>query len=336
MATASHRTLVIGTGSIGERHARCFQTTGRCDVGLVETRPAILREVAEWYGFKHVFESLDAALAAGPWHSAVIATPAQTHVPIALRLLERRVHLLIEKPLSTTLEGVDALSAAVSKPGVVAGVAYVYRAHPLAQRMRELIASGRFGEPLQLYLTAGQHFPTYRPAYREIYYADRRSGGGAIQDALTHLLNLGEWLIGPIDRLAADAAHQALEGVAVEDTVHLIARQRGALASYVLNQHQAPNETVLTVVCRRGTLRMHLQRGEVTSMVEPGAAAWNVELSATLERDEWFVRQANSFLDAVEGKGPVLCTVDEAAQTLRVVLAALRCLDGGSPLAPVR
>jgi predicted dehydrogenase len=202
--------------------------------------------------------------------------------------------------------------------------------------MHKLIRSGRFGDPLQLYVTAGQHFPTYRPAYREIYYADRSSGGGAIQDALTHLLNLGEWLIGPIDRLAADAAHLALDGVTVEDTVHLIARQGPALASYCLNQHQAPNETVITAVCRAGTLRLHLQQGQLTSMRETGAQAWTVELDATLERDAWFTAQADAFLDAVERHVPVLCTIDEAAQTLRVVLAALACLDTGSPLRDVR
>jgi predicted dehydrogenase len=336
MTTPRHRVLVIGTGSIGERHVRCFRLTGRCDVGIVETRRDLLRRIAGQYGVGAAFDSIEAALDERHWDAAVIATPAPTHVPIALRLASRGLHLLTEKPLAITLEGVADLAAAVERAGLVAGVAYVYRAHPLARRMHKLIRSGRFGDPLQLYVTAGQHFPTYRPAYREIYYADRSSGGGAIQDALTHLLNLGEWLIGPIDRLAADAAHLALDGVTVEDTVHLIARQGPALASYCLNQHQAPNETVITAVCRAGTLRLHLQQGQLTSMRETGAQAWTVELDATLERDAWFTAQADAFLDAVERHVPVLCTIDEAAQTLRVVLAALACLDTGSPLRDVR
>ena len=67
--------------------------------------------------------------------------------------------------------------------------------------MKAALDSGRFGRPVQLVAVCGQHFPTYRPAYREIYYRDRATGGGAIQDAITHVLNLGEWLIGPVDRL---------------------------------------------------------------------------------------------------------------------------------------
>ena len=60
--------------------------------------------------------------------------------------------------------------------------------------MREAIHEGRFGRPVQLTLVAGQHFPTYRPTYRDTYYKDRAAGGGAVQDALTHHLNAVEWL----------------------------------------------------------------------------------------------------------------------------------------------
>src|SRR5215217_6265260 len=100
--------------------------------------------------------------------------------------------------------------------------------------------------------------PFYRPAYRNTYYARRSSGGGAVQDALTHVLNAGQWLVGNIDRVVADAAHLAIEGVDVEDTVHVIARHGDLLASYSLNQHQAPNETMITVVCEGGTARFEI------------------------------------------------------------------------------
>ncbi len=77
-------------------------------------------------------------------------------------------------------------TGAVANRGLIAGVAYPYRAHPTLAAMRDAIASGRFGKPLEVVVVAGQHFPTYRPAYRDIYYRDRATGGGAIQDALTH------------------------------------------------------------------------------------------------------------------------------------------------------
>ncbi|MBN1491610.1 MAG: Gfo/Idh/MocA family oxidoreductase [Phycisphaerae bacterium] len=329
----SHRVLVIGVGSIGERHLRCFHTTGRAELTFCEPNETLRRTIAERYGVEG-YGSLDAALAAGrTFEAAVIATPAPSHIPIATRLAEAGLHLLIEKPLSTSLDGIDALEAAIARRGVTVAVAYVLRGHPVLRAMRAAIASGRFGRPLQVVAVSGQHFPKYRPAYREIYYTRHATGGGAIQDALTHSVNAVEWLVGPIDAVAADAAHQCLEGVEVEDTVHVLARHGDTLSVFTLNQYQAPNENTITVVAERGTARMEYHNGRWCSMTEPDTP-WHEEMTFAGERDTLFVNQANAFLDAVEGKGPVDCTLAEAVHTLRVMLAILGSSQG-STLTPI-
>jgi predicted dehydrogenase len=320
-----HKVLVIGTGSIGERHVRCFQATRRAEPAIVEVNEPLRQAVADRYGIRRSYGDLQAALAE-PADVAVVATPAPLHVPMAIRLAEAGAHLLIEKPLSTSLEGIDFLRRMVGERRLVAGVAYVYRSHPSLAAMRQALAGGRFGRPVQLIAVAGQHFPTYRPAYRDTYYTSRETGGGAIQDALTHLVNAGEWLIGPVERLVADAAHQVLEGVAVEDTVHLLTRQGAALGCYCLNQHQAPNEITVTVVCERGTARFEFHHNRWRWMGRPDGA-WHDEPTGPLERDSLFIAQANAFLDAVEGKAVPPCTLDDGVQTLRVNLAALASVD---------
>ena len=321
-----HHVLIIGVGSIGERHLRCFQQTGRCELSFVEINDTLRQTIAARYSVCG-FTNLEEAIAQRP-DVAVVCTPAHLHVPMATQLADAGIHLLIEKPLSTSLDGIDRLRSTIESSGIVCSVAYVYRAHPVLTAMREAIVSGRFGRPLQLVAVSGQHFPTYRPAYREIYYRDRATGGGAIQDALTHVINVGEWLVGPITRLVADAAHQRLEGVAVEDTVHLLARHGDVPASYSLNQHQAPNENTITIVCERGTVRFEGHECRWRWLTTPGEA-WHDEPQPPLERDSLFVAQANQFLDAVEGKRPVACSLAEGLQTLRVNLAALASSDGG-------
>jgi predicted dehydrogenase len=319
-------TLIIGTGSIGERHVRCFQATNRCRVSIVEINPALRQSIAERYGVPS-YGSIEEALAAKPTAS-VVAVPAHLHLPIARQLAEAGVHLLIEKPLSTSLRGVSELRELVARQKLVCGVAYVYRSHPILGAMREAIASGKFGQPVELVAVCGQHFPTYRPAYREIYYKDRATGGGAIQDALTHILNAGQWLVGPITRLVADAEHQLLPGVDVEDTVHLLARHGRVQASYALNQHQAPNEVTITVVCERGTVRFEGHENRWRWLTTPGEP-WQDERFPPLERDALFIEQANLFLDAIEGKRPAMCSLDEGAATLRANLAALASCERG-------
>jgi predicted dehydrogenase len=192
--------------------------------------------------------------------------------------------------------------------------------------MRAAITAGRFGEPVEIVVQAGQNFPTYRPAYRDTYYRDRATGGGAIQDALTHLLNAGEYLLGPIDCVAADAAHRVLDTSAVEDTVHVLARHGDVLGSYCLNQHQAPNESTITVVCRQGTTRFEMDGSHWKWMTVPGSS-WHEEPAWSLERDAMFVAQAGAFLDAVERRAAPLCSLDEGLQTLRVNLAVLAAAE---------
>jgi len=313
------RILIVGTGSIGERHLKCFLSTGRAEVSVCEVDGGLRRRIVEGYEVGGEFRELGEALSAGQ-DGVVIATPAHLHIPMARQAIEAGLPVLIEKPLSTSLAGVEALRQAGE--GRVVGVAYIYRSYPMLVAMKAAVDEGRFGRPLHLIAVSGQHFPTYRPAYRDIYYADPARGGGAIQDALTHLINAGMWLVGPLDRVVADAAHQSLEGVEVEDTVNVLTRHGAVLGSYSLNQHQAPNETVLTVVCERGTARVEFQKKRWSWMTDPGTD-WEVESWPELERDDVFAEQARGFLDAIEGQGEMACSLGEGIRTLECMIAVM-------------
>ena len=319
--------LVIGAGSIGERHIRCFQATGRARIAVCETNDGLRNRICSEYGLKTDFPSLEEACH-HKWDAAVICTPAHLHIPMALQLAERGVGLLIEKPLSTFTEHVADLLHLAAKRRVSAGVAYVLRHHPALLAMKHAIDSSRFGDPVQIGYTGGQHFPFYRPAYREIYYTRHDTGGGAIQDGLTHMINAAEWLVGPVTKLAADADHCVLPGVEVEDTVHVITRHGSIMGSFCMNQHQPPNETTLTVICRSGAVRYEGHRNRWLSCAKPGEE-WVLEGEFDLQRDDLFVAQASAFLGQLEGTAPAACSLEEALQTLKASLAALQSARTG-------
>lgn len=320
--------LVVGVGSIGERHVRCFINTNRVEVGICEINGKLRDAVSEKYKLAGSFGSLEKALDE-KWDAAVIASPAHTHIPIAQPLAEAGVHLFIEKPLAVKPDGIDELIRTVEQRKLAVAVAYVNRAHPGVVALREAVQSGRFGKPVQLVAVCGANFPFYRPVYRDIYYARREQGGGAVQDALTHILNIGEWVVGPIHKLVADGEHKVLDGVEVEDTVNLLCRHGEVMGSYALNQHQAPNEITITVVCEAGIVRLELHRMRVRWMNEP-EGVWHDEVIELKDRDDWFTRQANAFLDTLEGKAEPLCSLREGLQSLRVNIAALESMDENS------
>ena len=213
----------------------------------------------------------------------------------------------------------------------ISTVGYVLHFLPCLRAARESLRCGDWGKPLQVSVTTGQHFPTFRPAYRQTYFTRHETGGGAIQDSLTHNVNAVEWLLGPTTRVFCDAAHRALEGVSVEDTVCVAARNGEVLASYAHNQFQAPNETTYLIHCQRGSLKIepHDQRWGVWPC---GASAWQYHPAPVNDRDELFVAQANAFLDGIGGAVTDLCSVKDAIQTLKFNIAALNSSRQGLPI----
>ena len=188
-----HKILVIGTGSIGERHLRCLQTTGRCEMAFCEPMEERRAEVAERYGISSdlAFENLDAALAATTFDAAVVAAPAPFHIPIGMQLAEAGVHIMMEYPLSLSLEGVEDFADLAKKKSVVVTVGYTHRAHVAMIGLKEKLDSGEFGRPLELRVDVGQPLAVFRPAYADVYFADHAMGGGAIQDMITHFYSVG-------------------------------------------------------------------------------------------------------------------------------------------------
>jgi predicted dehydrogenase len=320
--------LIVGVGSIGERHLRCFQTTGRCELAICEPNDELRATIADRYGISHSFSEVEAAIAGGTYDGAVIATPAPHHVRLATLLANQQCHLLIEKPLSTNFDGIDVLRQAVARQSLVAAVGYCQRAHPGLQALKAQLDSGRFGRPLQVRFVLGHPFAHFRPAYRDVYFARREDGGGAIQDAMTHMYNSVQWLVGPCTRLVTDATHRALDGVEVEDTVHTLARHGNVMAAYTLNMYEASNELMLTVTCEAGTVQCDFKRVRWSWVSEP-AGPWNHQPVELPERDTLYTAQATGFLDSIDGKARPLCTLEEGIDTLRTNLASLKSSDLG-------
>lgn len=324
---SKHSILVIGCGSIGERHLRCFLKTGKARVTACDTNPALLQKMADTYQVPTLNDG-SAAIDSGKFEAVVVCTPAPLHVPIGQRALKAGMHVLIEKPLSHSMAGVAELLRARDQSRGQAAVAYVFHLFPMLVQARAFLAQGSLGRIRQAQMISGQPFHLLRPAYAQTYYRDRKAGGGAIQDALTHSVNWIESVIGPVDSVMADCAHQVLPGVDVEDTVHVSTRHGDVLANYTLNQFQPPNETNIQFNAERGSVRIEFHR-QRWGVFAAGASDWTWHDAAVSDRDSHFTAQAQAFLDQIEGRPPVLCSLEAAAQTLRFNLAALASAEAG-------
>lgn len=329
---ALHSILIIGCGSIGERHLRCFQKTGRAQVTACDANPALLETMASTYKVPTT-NNWEQALAENKFDAVVICTPAHLHVAMALKVLQRGCHVLIEKPLSQSLAGVDELVRVHQQSEKQVAVAYVLHVYPLLLQARDFLRSGELGPIRHVTMTSGQYFPGGRPAhtvhYSQTYYRDRKTGGGAIQDALTHSVNWVESVIGPTDSVLCDCAHQVLPGVTVEDTVNVSTRNGDILVNYTLNQFQAPNESTIQFNTAAGSVKIELHKRRWGTF-RLGDTEWKWREVPPGDRDAPFLAQATAFLDQLEGQPSRLCSLPAAVSTLRFNLAALASADSGA------
>src|SRR6187455_1430012 len=127
--------LIIGCGSIGERHLRCFQRTGRCEVSACDANAKLLGEVSARYQAP-AHADFREALACHKFDGLVICTPAHTHLAIARQGAEHGAALFIEKPLAVSLNEVDETREAIARSGRFTAVAYVYHCMPAVAQAR--------------------------------------------------------------------------------------------------------------------------------------------------------------------------------------------------------
>lgn len=318
--------LVVGAGSIGERHARCFLATGRASVAICEPRADRLADLQAAYPLSAAYTAWE-TLPLRDYAVVVICTPAPFHEAMATRALNEGCHVLVEKPLTLDLPSAERLCAAAEAATTASGTAYVYRSMPIVSDLKARLERGEIGRVRHVLGAMGQDFPRYRPAYADVYYRDRATGGGAIQDAITHVVNLVQWCVGLESQVSCQADHLMLPRVEVEDTVALSLRRPGEfLVSLTLNQFQKNNDCLVDFAGETGTLRLDLRarrlglnRGE----------EWHWSGAYPGERDAAFTRQANLFLDAATGKGSFPCSIAEGAETVRTITAALESCRTG-------
>ena len=139
---------VVGVGSLGYHHARILRDVpGARLVGVHDADAARAGVVSEELGVR-AFPSLEGLLA--EVEAAVVAVPTTRHAEVALAALERGVHLLIEKPIASTLEEADRIVQAAEARGLVVATGHVERFNGALRACEEFLDGPRFVESHRL------------------------------------------------------------------------------------------------------------------------------------------------------------------------------------------
>src|SRR5512138_2543632 len=129
---------IAGLGSIGRRHLRNLRILGEQDILLYRSHLATLPD-DELSGYLEETD-FDSVLAWKP-EAVVVANPTALHMDVAIPAAEAGCHILLEKPVSHSLERLDILQKAAEKSGSKILVGFQFRYHPTLNKTRQLIQS---------------------------------------------------------------------------------------------------------------------------------------------------------------------------------------------------
>jgi len=326
---------VVGCGGIGQRHLKAFSQIEGVTCSACEPRKEIVEKLSETFPLKDIFHSAD-AVDFSAFDGAMISTPAHVHIPLAQKCVEAACNVIIEKPLSISLEGIDKLRQTAQRKNVIVGVGYTRRFLPFLVRLKELLQADVIGKILLLDTSEGHYYPDARSDYRSNYFGRKDMGGGVILDILSHHVNFFEWLAGAAKNVSCMYATLGDMGIETEDSVIFNARYAdNVLGSVVFTNIQRDQYWRTRLIGTKRTLQLdvnYLKTG-LERIVQPEIkliGSQNQIETIKLEpmaRDVPYLNQAKNFLNAIKGKERIGTTLDEGISSLTTVLTARKACD---------
>ncbi|OJJ49773.1 hypothetical protein ASPZODRAFT_128302 [Penicilliopsis zonata CBS 506.65] len=348
---------IVGAGLIGPRHAHSVLSNPSTSlVALVDPSPAA-RSTAKDLEDTPYFESVQAMLLAGVRpDGAIVCTPNHTHVPLAQELLEANIHVLLEKPISDTVESAKRLLEMVTlrqndPTAARVLVGHHRRFNPYVVKTKQLLDAKSLGSVIAV----NGLWTLYKPAsYFDSGVWRKGPAGGVLGINLIHDVDVLQFLFGKISRVHAEgipsqrgADHSADEGALV-----LFRFESGVVASFLVcdatpspynfesGTGENPTIPANSQPGTQGKQRVDFYRifGSDASLSVPdmtrwsytGEKSWNEPLLAeniAVEESVPFDAQLKHFVDVMNGHQPS-CSVEDGLRALTVVQAVKKALEG--------
>lgn len=183
--------------------------------------------------------------------AVAIVTPNHMHYPAAKPFLERGIHVICDKPLTSTLEDAKSMIAAVEGARALFVLTHNYTGYPMIRQAREMIAEGQIGKIRVVQVEYPQDWLTVEQDIKQAEWRTdpKRAGdGGSTGDIGTHAFNLACYVTGlEVESLAADI-QAFVPGRAVDDNAHVMLRFEGGARGMLWCSQVAPgNENALRI-----------------------------------------------------------------------------------------
>lgn len=348
---------IVGLGKVAHLHAQALQEISNAEFTAGCSRSlAKAGEFCSQYGAKP-YENITTMVSENKLDLVIICTPHPNHVKPTVEAFKAGAHVLVEKPLASTLQDCDAMIEAGRQYDRKLGVISQRRWYPPTLRVKQAMDEGKIGKPVLATINM--------LGWRDEAYYDSddwrgtwdKEGGGVMVNQAPHQLDLFCWLMGPIKEVYGHWANLNHPYIEVEDTALAIVKfKSGAIGNIILSNSQKPGIF--------GKIQVHGENGASVGVQTEGGAMfiagmapiteppvndlWTIpgeedkleeftkedeDLFDKIDPMEYFIRlQIQDFLDALDNNREPLVNGEQARQTVELFTAIYRSNRDNKPI----
>jgi predicted dehydrogenase len=313
--------LIVGQGSIGNRHTEISRMIfPNADIRvLTKTKSSKISK----YANSSIADRSEVKIFKP--QIAIICNPSSMHIDIATYLAKHDVNLLIEKPLSSTLEGLDAFIKVVKKRKTKVLIGYNLRYKESLVKFKDIINSGSIGKILSVDCEAGQFLPDWRENfdYKKSVSAQRALGGGVLLE-LSHEIDYIRWIFGEIDWVSALLSKQSNLDIDVEDYANLTIglKDSSAIVNLKLDFYRRDLSRKCIIHGEEGSLQWDAISGLVHRFDITHNKWEQVFKEIDINSNQTYMNEWNHFIDCIENKKEPSVSIEDGIRVLRVIEAS--------------
>jgi predicted dehydrogenase len=310
---------IVGAGAIAQVYAEVFKNLEDARlIAVADVRAETAQALSEGIGCQS-YNSYQAMAKKEKLDAVIICTPPVTHPEICLHFLERKVHVLCEKPLSIDVKSARLMVAAAKNLDLKLTMASKFRYVEDVIRAKSIVASGILGE-----IVLFENSFTSRIDMSSRWNADINiSGGGVLIDNGTHSVDLMRYFLGPLAEVQV-VEGKRLQGLAVEDTVRIFVRSTSDIMgsidlSWTINKEL---DSYIHIYGSHGTVFVGWKESKYR---QSSSRDWIV-FGKGYDKLQAFRSQIKNFCMAIVGEQPLLIDAEDALASVEVIEATYAAL----------